>query len=116
MHFSRGDIVVVPFPFVLESGEQERKARPALIVSDETIDRRYEDLILAAITSRVPEELKETELSLKSNNITGLIKDSVLRTEFLMTLPQSLIARKIGKLSDNEMRAVDEKLSLSLRL
>jgi len=33
-----------------------------------------------------------------------------------MTLPQSLIARKIGKLSDNEMSAVDEKLSLSLGL
>jgi len=116
MRFSRGDIVVVPFPFVLERGDQERKARPALIVSDETIDRRYEDLILAAITSRVPEDLKETELPLKPNNKTGLVKDSVLRTEFLMTLPQSLIARKIGKLSDNEMSAVDEKLSLSLGL
>ena len=114
MRFSCGDIVVVPFPFVLESGEQERKARPALIVSDERIDRRYDDLILVAITSRVPEDLKETELLLKPNNKTGLVKDSVLRTEFLMTLPQSLVARKIGKLSDNEMRGVDEKLSLSL--
>lgn len=116
MRFSRGDVVVVPFPFVLESGEQERKARPALIVSDERIDRRYDDLILAAITSRMPEDLKETELLLKPTNRTGLVKDSVLRAEFLMTLPQSLIARKIGKLSDNEMRAVDEKLSLSLGL
>jgi mRNA interferase MazF len=114
MSYSRGDIVIVPFPFVLVSGEQEQKARPAMIVSDETIDRRYGDLILAAITSRVPEELKVTELPLKPTKETGLVKDSVLRTEFLMTLPQSLVARKIGRLSDAEMRVVNEKLALSL--
>lgn len=36
MSYSRGDIVIVPFPFVLESGRQEQKARPALVVSDDT--------------------------------------------------------------------------------
>ena len=49
MSYSRGDIVIVPLPFVLVSGAQEQKARPAVIVSDGTIDRRYGDLILAAI-------------------------------------------------------------------
>jgi mRNA interferase MazF len=114
MSYSRGDLVIVPFPFVLESGRQEQKARPALVVSDETVDRRYADLILAAITSRAPRELKVTELLLKSNKRTGLKKESVLRTEFLMTLPPQLVARKIGRLSDNEMKKVDEKLALSL--
>lgn len=114
MSFSRGDIVIVPFPSVLESGEQEQKARPALIVSDETIDRRYDDLILAAITSRVPEGLKVTELLLRPIKETGLVKDSVLRTEFLMTLPQNLVARKIGKLSGNQMQKVNQELALSL--
>lgn len=114
MSYSRGDIVIVPFPFVLQRGELERKARPALVVSDEKIERRYDDLVLVAITSRVPKKLKVTELSLRATARTGLAKESVLRTEFLMTLPQNLVARKIGKLSDDEMRAVDEKLALSL--
>jgi len=114
MSYSRGDIVIVPFPFVLVSGEQEQKARPAMIISDEMIDRRYGDLILAAITSRVPEELKVTELSLKPTKETGLAKDSVLRTGFLMTLPQSLVVRKIGRLPDAEVMVVNEKLTLSL--
>ena len=114
MSYSRGDIVIVPFPFVLVSGEQEQKARPAVIVSDGTIDRRYGDLILAAITSRVPEELKVTEFPLKPTKETGLVKDSLLRTEFLMTLPQSLVARKIGRLPDAKMKVVNEKLALSL--
>lgn len=114
MSYNRGDIVIVPFPFVLESGQQEQKARPALVVSDETTDRRYDDLILAAITSRVPRELKVTELLIKSPERTGLKKESVLRTEFLMTLPPQLVTRRISRLSDNEMKKVDEKLALSL--
>lgn len=78
MSFKGGEIVIVPFPFILETGKQERKARPALIISDETLDRRYDDLILAAITSKVPKKLKVTEPLLKPTKETGLVKESVL--------------------------------------
>ncbi len=56
MNYNRGDIVIVPFPFVLSGGQKLRKARPALIISDMTLERRYNDLILASITSQVPDE------------------------------------------------------------
>jgi len=37
-----------------EKGEIQ-KGRPALVVSDEKLERRYKDIILAAITSHIPE-------------------------------------------------------------
>ena len=53
MSYNCGDIVIVPFPFIISSKQQIQKARPALVISDKTIDRRYNDLILAGITSKI---------------------------------------------------------------
>ena len=114
MNYKRGDLVIVPFPFVKNSGEQKQKARPAMIISNHNINRRYSDIILAGITSRVPEQLTKTELILESNESTGLAKRSVLRLDYLMTLPVSIISRKIGNLNSGKIKVVNEKLSLSL--
>ncbi|MFB6214458.1 MAG: type II toxin-antitoxin system PemK/MazF family toxin [Candidatus Bipolaricaulia bacterium] len=111
MSFNRGDIVIVPFPFVDENGTQEQKARPA-----QNIQRRYNDKILAGITSRIPKELTKTELPLESNKKTGLAKRSVLRLDYLMTVPVSLISRKIGVTPPEKLHTVDELLALSLGL
>jgi len=45
MNYKRGDIVILSFPFVTQTGMQQ-KARPALIISDHSIERRYNDVIL----------------------------------------------------------------------
>lgn len=66
MKFERGDLVLVNYPFVTDSGMQQ-KVRPALVVSDHTVPRRFpDDVILAAITSQhsgdiMPNELKKTQ-------------------------------------------------------
>jgi len=116
MNYNRGDIVVVPFPFVLSGGQKIQKARPALIISDMTLDRRYNDLILASITSQVPDDLKETEIIVEPTPVNGLLKKSSLRLEFLMTVPSELISRKIGQLKPQEIKDVDLKIARSLGL
>jgi len=50
MSYDRGDVVIIPFPFVTSEGASQ-KARPALIISDHSIDRRFDDLIMIGITS-----------------------------------------------------------------
>jgi len=47
---------------------------------------------------------------------TGLKATSVVRLDFLMTVPASLIHKVIGKLSQCQIRAVDERLKRSLGL
>ena len=116
MNYNRGDIVIVPFPFVLSGGQKLQKARPALVISDMTLERRYNDLILASITSHVPDDLKETEMIIEATPANGLLKKSTLRLEFLMTVPSDLISRKIGQLMPQEIKDVDRKITRSLGL
>jgi mRNA-degrading endonuclease toxin of MazEF toxin-antitoxin module len=116
MNYSRGDVVIVAFPFVLPEGQGTQKGRPAVVISDMTLDRRYKDLILASITSRIPHDLKETELVLEASAENGLAKRSVVRLEFLMTVPLEFVSRKIGRLSPEQMAGVDHKTARSLGL
>lgn len=111
MSFSFGDIVIVPFPFVKSSGETQQKARPAMVISDSEIERRYDDVILAAITSRIPEKLLDLELRLDPTDKTGLATESILRLDFLMTLPETIISRKIGSIPSTKVENVNQKLA-----
>lgn len=114
MSYKRGDVVIVPFPFIRDNGEQDQKARPALVISNHRINRRYTDKILAGITSSVPDKLTETEVLLESNRDTGLVKRSILRLDYLMTVPASIISRKIGSLNTEKIKTINNKLALSL--
>jgi mRNA interferase MazF len=108
MNYSFGDIVVVPFPFVSASGEPRQKARPACVVSSKGIKRRYDDVMLAAITSKIPKKIMELELVIKTSPENSLAVNSILRLDFLMTIPGSLISRKIGELSKNQIKTAHD--------
>ena len=116
-NYNRGDVVIVPFPFVTSEGASQ-KARPALIISDHSIDRRFEDLIMVGITSRTVKNLKEMEYRIVSGTedfkYSGLIKTSVVRCDYIMTVPRGLVARRLGHLPDKTMKKIDKKLKLSL--
>jgi mRNA-degrading endonuclease toxin of MazEF toxin-antitoxin module len=117
MNYDRGDVVVVPFPFVTSEGASQ-KARPALIISDHSIGRRFDDLIMVGITSRIVENLKETEYKIvdgtEAFKSSGLAKTSVVRCEYVMTVPRRLVARRLGRLPDETMKETDKRLKLSL--
>lgn len=63
------------------------RGRPALVVSDDKIQRRFKDIILAAITSHVPEDIMELEIIMERIKTSGLLKKSLLRLYFMMTVP-----------------------------
>jgi len=117
MNYDRGDVIIIPFPFVTSEGASQ-KARPALIISDHSIDRRFDDLIMVGITSRIVEDLKETEYKIvegtEAFKHSGLAKTSVVRCEYIMTVPRRLVARRLGRLPDETMKEIDKRLKLSL--
>lgn len=119
MTYDRGDVVILPFPFITNDGVQQ-KARPALVISNNLIKRRFNDLILAGITSQRIEEINQTEFLIEEGTEefihSGLARTSVVRCEYVMTVPQEIIARKLGKLSHKEMNKIDKILKLSLGL
>ena len=119
MIYDRGDVVILPFPFITTDGVQQ-KARPAIVISDHSIERRFDDVILAGITSRRTHDIKQTEFLIEEGTneffLSGLAKTSVVRCEYLMTVPVEIIVRKLGKLSEKDMREIDHILKISLGL
>jgi mRNA-degrading endonuclease toxin of MazEF toxin-antitoxin module len=112
MSYKKGDIVVVKFPFILKEGSEKQKGSPALVISDDKVKKRYKDIILAAITSHIPADFMESEIILEPEESTGLLKRSLLRLDFVMTIPEELISRKIGVLVEELMSEVEHKLKI----
>jgi mRNA-degrading endonuclease toxin of MazEF toxin-antitoxin module len=100
-------VVFVPFPFTDLSG---RKRRPALVVSPEGFHE--DDLILCAITSRVPRRLSVWEALLEPADMADrrLPKRSVVRAGKLFTMHRSLVAGRFGSVGDRKLSEVLEKL------
>jgi len=107
--YRRGDIVIMPFPFVTSSGTQQ-KARRALVISDHSLQRRFDDVILVGITSPRIGDIMKTEYLIeegtKAFKQSGLATTSVVRCDYLMTVPQEIIARKPGNLPKKTMNAI----------
>ncbi len=84
MNYKKGDIVIVKFPFILNQRTEKQKGRPALVISNERVERRYKDLLLASITSNIPMDIRELEMILEPVISTGLVKRSLLRLDFII--------------------------------
>lgn len=115
--YKKGDIVLVPFPFLI-AGNIKRKLRPALVISDHAISKRYNDLIVLSVTSKVHKPLFETEVLIDFFSPefaqTGLAVDSVIKCDMILTLPEDIVVRKIGELADNLMEKVEGALLKAL--
>ena len=62
-----GNIILVPFPF---SELTNIKVRPAVVIS--TTKDKYEDVIVSAISSVIPDSISANEIIIESNSINNL--------------------------------------------
>ena len=98
MSYEFGDIILVSFPFTDLS---TKKVRPTLVISYKDLSK--EDLIVAAISSRVTDKLTETEFLIEREasyfSQTGLKVASVIKSDKISTIDSKIVGKKIGKLS-----------------
>ena len=117
MTFQRGDVVLVPFPFTDFS---RQKARPAVVVSSLSLNGQLPDVVLAAISSRIPAVPGDMELVLHQTAPgfakTGLRVTSVIKAAKLVTMQQSLVYTTLGQLDDQMLAAMDERIARALGL
>ena len=110
---TRGDVVLVPFPFTDLSG---RKIRPALVVNV-----AGEDVLVAFVSSILPAAAPAaTDWVLPVHHPdfshTGLKAAAVFKLAKLVCLHQSLILRKLGHVSPSIQRELDERLARAVGL
>ena len=103
----RGDIVLVPFPFSDLTG---KKVRPAIIIST----KNNIDVIVAFISSVVPERLSDFDFLLPANHsdflTTGLKKTSLFKMNKVLTLDRTKILRRLGRVTPSISKQIDIKL------
>ncbi|MFA7278461.1 MAG: type II toxin-antitoxin system PemK/MazF family toxin [Sterolibacterium sp.] len=110
MAHSFGDIVLVPFPFVDQSGA---KKRPAAIISSSAYNTSRRDLVIMAITSQVRTPLGFGEALVTDWQAAGLVKPSVFKPVFT-TIEQGLVLRTLGTLSVADLRTLRELIAQAI--
>jgi mRNA interferase MazF len=106
---TKNKIVLIPFPF---DDLKTTKVRPALCLTDPI--GPYQHVVVAFISSRLPDDLQASDLIIDSNNsdfdMTGLRVTSVVRLHRLMTITISLIKRELGQISARIQRGLSKKM------
>ena len=104
---AKGDIVLITFPFTNLSGS---KLRPAIILSENNLD-----ITVCFITSQMNWQ-EQTDIVLFPNDKNGIKKQSLVRTSKIATIDKNLAQGLLGKLSNNEITELDNKLKILFEL
>jgi mRNA interferase MazF len=118
MTVSRGDIVLIDYPFSAGTGS---KIRPALVVQNDRDNQRLTNSIVAMITSRTDRAALEPtqlyiDLTTPDGKQSGLLTNSAVNCVNLFTIDQRRVLRVVGALPDTMMSRIDQCLKIALQL
>ncbi len=97
-----GDIVLVRFPFTDQRGA---KRRPAVVISTSEYHHSRPDVILAAVTSRLPNSQHELDLPIRHWDVAGLAKASAVKP-IVFTAERAIMTRKLGRLVETDRQGL----------
>ncbi len=117
MSWQRGDVVLcrVPMP---STQLQKFKVRPAVVVSADFLNRVSDDVMVVPCTSNTSRPIAVTQYLITGDEtaLVGIRVDSIVRCESVFTLTQSMVLRKLGKLSVERIDRIDDCLIAALSL
>ena len=99
-----GSILLVPFPFAELTN---RKVRPCVLIC-QTKDK-YSDLVVAAISSVIHQQLTENEILLQPSVTNGLRKVSAIKVDRIVTMRRDDLIAHIGELSTPSLKKFKQK-------
>jgi len=105
------DIVLIPIPF---SDLTSTKRRPVVILSNDQHNERSEDVLVAAMTSklsRIPYSVRVKPADLAEGILR---KESLIRADKVYTLSKAIILKRFGRISQGVFHQVIAQLDLLL--
>lgn len=106
--------IVVRGAVFLVSLEGPEKSRPVVVVQSGPANKFAPQAIVAAVRENAPKGLPVHVPVPKGAG--GLAHDSVVDCGFLATIPKDVLVRRLGRLSAEHLRRIDEALRQSLGL
>jgi len=100
--YSRGEVVLVRYPFSDLSGS---KIRPAIIVN---ALHSSQDVFILPLTSKT-KTLLTGEFILKDWNKAGLNIETAVKRG-IYTIHKNLVVRRVGRLTDSDLKGLDQAL------
>lgn len=98
---TKGDIVLIPFPFTDLSGA---KNRPALVLASSSYD------ITVAFISTQLKWKEDTDVTLKPTNKNGLKKESIIRLSKLATIDKELAIGLLGEVNEKDIQLINRNI------
>ena len=93
-----GEIILIPFPFAEYTN---RKVRPSVLIC--LTKDKYKDLVVASISSVVPDRLSENEILVYPDKTNSLRAKSVIKVDRMVTVKAEDMIAHIGKLGKNDL-------------
>ena len=94
-------------------GSEQGGVRPVLVVQNDVGNKYSPTVIAAAVTSKIDKAKLPTHIELSAREY-GLSKDSVVLLEQIRTLDKTRLKERIGQVSADKMRKINEALLVSL--
>jgi mRNA interferase MazF len=104
---TKGDIVLIPFPFTDLTGNRNR---PAVILSVSE-----DDVLVSFITTQIKWKT-EYDISVKPTILNGLKKPSLIRLSKLATIDKELVIGRLGVLDGQYIALLNKNLIRLLKL
>ena len=116
--YQRGDVVLVNLPLITDFSQA--KLRPAVVIQNDVGNQYSPNLIVAAISSRLPRKPYPTTHVVRHDTpaaqSAGLDRDSVVLAQVILTIPKTSVVRILGHFDQATMTAIDTCIRVSLAL
>ncbi|OGO78484.1 MAG: PemK family transcriptional regulator [Clostridiales bacterium GWB2_37_7] len=113
MIIKRGDILYADLSPVV--GSEQGGVRPVLVIQNDIGNKYSPTIIVAAVTSQINKAKLPTHVEINAEEY-GITKDSVILLEQIRTIDKKRLKEKVGHLSDDLMKKVDDGLQISFGL
>lgn len=105
--YKQRQIVLVPFPYSDLSGT---KRRPVLIVSNDSYNKAFNDVLVCVITSNLRKDDYSVTLSNDDLEIGVLPESSVVKSHKLFTIHKDKIIKTFSLVKEEFFAQVNEKI------
>lgn len=111
--YKRWDVIVLPYPLSGPSGEIGARRRPALIVSEDNLQRDYNLYWVLMITSLsgAAERAELADVKIDDWESAGLPVPSLVRTTKILSVQSRQVIRQLGTLSPADQSRVILEMS-----
>ena len=110
--------MLIAFPFIQDFARS--KVRPAVVIQNDVGNAYGDNLILASISSQVPEKEFPVHYRVyagsKIAKEAGLDQDCIVKAETIITIPKSHVIEVLGHFAPEALAEIDRCLRVSLQL